>query len=105
MAPADDEWEYPPNAFPPDPWDALYAVTVKELEQAQHSPSDLRSALCRYFKRGLAASFDHGELVDLFCVSNDLLAEAGFPEPEVARTLEEVLPSITDAEIRSTHVD
>ena len=101
----EEKWEYPPGAFPPDPWEALYSLTVREFEEALGSAGAVRVALCRYFKRGVAASFDHGELVDLLCVSNDLLAEAGFPDAEVARILEDVLPAITDREIAATSLD
>jgi len=99
-----DEWRYPHGAFPPDPWDALRLVTVRELEEARSSGS-VRRALCRYFKRGLSASFHHGELVDLLCVSNDLLAEAGFSPVEGDRVLEEVLPAITQTEVAATSLD
>jgi len=77
-------------------------VTVREFEEAAGSPDAVRRTMCRYFKRGLAASFDRGELVDLLCVSNDLLAEAGFPDAEVARILEDVLPAITDRDIATS---
>ena len=103
----EERWLYPPGAFPPDPWDALHSRTVRELGDALDlaSPEAVRGALCRYFKRGLASSFDHGELVDLLCVSNDLLGEAGFSSAEVDRVLSDVLPTITDREIRSTPLD
>src|SRR5437867_12820237 len=62
------EWKYPAAAFPPDPWEALYAQTVDELEDALGAQDEqVRRALCRYFKCGLAASYDHGELCDLLC--------------------------------------
>lgn len=103
--PQEEKWAYPPGAFPPDPWEALYSLIVSEFEEAFGSSDAVRRALCRYFKRGLAASFDHGELVDLLCVSNDLLAEAGFPDAEVARILKDILPAITDREIAATSLD
>jgi hypothetical protein len=100
--PPEEKWEYPPGAFPSDPWQALYSLTVSEFEAAMGSSDAVRLALCRYFKRGLAASFDHGELIDLLCVSNDLLAEAGFRDTEVASILKDVLPAITEREIAAT---
>jgi hypothetical protein len=104
---ADEDPVFPPGAFPADPWEALRARTVEELEQARElaSPDAVRRALCRYFKRGLTASWDHGELVDLLCVSNDLLAEAGFPTAEADRVLSEVLPAISAREIQSTPLE
>ncbi len=102
---AGNGWVYPADAFPPDPFPGLRARTVRELEAARGSPEAVRRALCRYFKRGLASSFDHGELVDLLCISNDLLAEAGFAEAEVGRILSDVLPTLSDREIASTPLD
>lgn len=99
------EWEYPPGAFPPEPWAALHSLTMREFEEALESSDSIHPALCRYFKRGLAASYDHDELIDLLCVSNDLLAEAGFPDAEVARILKDVLPAITGKEIAATSLD
>ena len=94
-----------PDAVPPDPFVALSERTVQDFEEALGSDEAVRRALCRYFKRGLAASFDHGELVDLLCVSNELLEEAGFSPAEATRIIAEVLPSITDREIASTPLD
>jgi hypothetical protein len=102
---SDGEWIYPPGAFPPDPAIELTAVTVRELEASRGSPAAIRVALCRYFKRGLAASFDHEELVDLLCASNDLLGEAGYARAEVEKILSEVLPALSDEEIASTKLD
>ncbi len=99
-----DEWEYPPDAFPPDPWDALVSTALREFEAAVGSPAELRRALCRYFKRGQAASFEYEELVDRLFVSNDLLGVAG-SEAEVARIAEEVLPTLTSREIATTSLD
>lgn len=104
-ATSSESFDYPPNAFPPDPWDTLAAATLKDLEAAVGAPdAAIRAALCRYFKRGLAAGFDHGELVDLLCVSNELLAEAGFPDSEVDRILSTILSALTDREIAATVV-
>ncbi len=79
---------------------------MSEFEAALGTSDDaVRRALCRYFKRGAEHSFDHGALIDLLCVSNDLLGEAGFSAAEVDRIIGEVLPAITDREIASTPVN
>jgi hypothetical protein len=55
--------------------------------------------LCRYFKRGQLASFDHGELVDLLCVSNDLLGDAGFSPEQADEVLRDANEKPTSAPV------
>ena len=104
MASDEEQFVYPPGAFPPDPWVALKSLTLTDFEEVLGSGA-VRQALCRYFKRGTASGFDRGELIDFLCVSTDLLADAGMTDAEVARILSEVVPAISEREIQSTPVD
>jgi hypothetical protein len=103
--PPPEDFEYPSGAFPDDPLRALTATAVREFEEAAGSDDAIRRALCRYFKRGYAAKYDNGELVDYLCVSNNLLEEAGLDAKEVARILKDILPAISDREIAKTALD
>ncbi len=62
---------------------ALCSLTAQELQRHRQTPSLLRLALSRYFRRGLDLGLSTGELVDLLGVSTpSILTLASFTEAE-----------------------
>jgi hypothetical protein len=77
-------------------------LTADDFRQAATTGQEQRAAICRYFRRGAAAGYATGELVDFLGVSSpSILDMAGYPD-EAAACVMETLADITDEEIQST---
>lgn len=100
----DDAWVYPPGAFPPDPWPPFLNESAKEFAASHGDTLAVRTALCRFLKRGLALA-SHGELIDALGVSGgNVLERAGFREDEALEVMR-VLGTLTEKEIDAAPID
>lgn len=98
----DASFEYPADAFPPDPLKAFISQAASEFSDAAGDARALRLALCRWLKRG-AALASHEELIDLLGISSDVLDQAGFSDDEALNVMR-MLGTLSDREIEDAPV-
>jgi hypothetical protein len=77
-------------------------LAAEDFRQSVATPQEQRAAICRYFRRGAAADYSHGELIDFLGVSSpSVLDMAGYSD-EAALQVMEMHADITDEEIQGT---
>jgi hypothetical protein len=75
-----------------------------DFRQSVATEEEQRAAICRYFRRGVAADYSHGELIDFLGVSSpSVLDVAGYADKAAQRVME-MLADITDEGIQSTRL-
>jgi hypothetical protein len=76
-------------------------LAAEDFRQSAATEQKQRAAICRYLRRGAAADYSHGELVDFLGVSSpSVLDMAGYSDEAALRVME-LLADITDEEIQS----
>jgi len=77
-------------------------LAAEDFRQATSSEQEQRAAICRYLRRGDAADYSTGELVDFLGVSSpSVLDMAGYSDEAALRVME-MLADIEDDEIQNT---
>ena len=77
---------------------------VEELRAARNDREAQRLALCRYYKRGLAANLTTEELVDFLAISTpSILDQAGYNDAE-AEAVMTLSDSLTEDEVDSAEI-
>ena len=77
-------------------------IAAEDFRQSISSEQEQRAAICRYLRRGAAADYSTGELVDFLGVSSSsVLDMAGYSDDAALRVME-MLGDIEDEEIQNT---
>jgi hypothetical protein len=77
-------------------------LTAGEFRQSAASEQEQRAAACRYFRRGVAAGYSHGELVDFLGVSSPSVLDMAGYSGEAALRVMDIVADVTDEEIQTT---
>jgi hypothetical protein len=77
-------------------------LAADDFRQSAATESEQRAAICRYFRRGAAAEYSYGELVDFLGVSSPSVLDMADYSVKAAQRVMEMLADITDEEIQST---
>jgi hypothetical protein len=95
MSPA-DEYERSDSEY-----NAFMRLAADDFRQSAATEQEQRAAICRYFRRGFAAGYTNGELIDYLGISSpSVLDMAGYPD-EAAQRVMDMLADIMDEEIQS----
>jgi len=77
-------------------------LAADDFRQSAASEQGQRAAICRYLRRGAAANYSHGELVDFLGVPWPSKNKMAGYSDEAALYVMEMLADITDEDIQST---
>jgi hypothetical protein len=77
-------------------------LAAEDFRYSASSEQEQRAAICRYLRRGGAAGYSTGELVDFLGVSSPSVLDLAGYSDEAALRVMEVLADIEDEEIQST---
>jgi hypothetical protein len=94
------------TSTPPEKFLERTRLVQSAAEDLRRSTSaqELRTALCRYLRRGAIAGFSTGELVDFLGVSSpSVLDQAGYTEQQAEEAMR-VLAAISEEEISSAEM-
>lgn len=75
-----------------------------DFRQSAATEHEQRAAICRYFLRGAAADYSHGELIDFLGLSSPSVLDVAGYSDKAAQHMMEMLADITDEEIQSTRL-
>jgi hypothetical protein len=77
-------------------------LAADDFRRSAVTEQEQRATICGYFRRGAAAGYSHGELIDFLGVSSPSVLDLADYSDEAAQRVMEMLADITDEELQST---